>query len=174
MSDPSPQTETALQTRSDEVGDELRRLDRLADLLDEQFELPIVGYRVGLDPLIGLFPGGGDWVTWAANAYIIWRASRLDVPTHILLLMAGRVGADLVIGYVPGIGDVADAAYKCNRQNVDTLLDHFDAENPRREPRGETTPTPNPAKQTAVAVGLILSLALLAALPVLVVVWLLQ
>lgn len=106
----------------------LGRLNRLARLMDDQFEIPIIKYRVGLDPIIGIIPGGGDWVTWVVSVYVIWEGVRLGAPVNVLVKMGANATVDLVMGYVPGIGDIADALYKANRKNVDLLLVHFDAE----------------------------------------------
>lgn len=103
----------------------LARLDRLAHLMDEQFKLPIVGWRVGLDPIIGLIPGGGDWAAWVPGVYIFWEALRLDAPRPMLVRMTVNLTVDLVVGYIPGPGDVFDAAFKANRKNVDMLLKHY-------------------------------------------------
>lgn len=103
----------------------LTRVDNLAHLMDEQFKLPVVGWRVGLDPIIGLIPGGGDWASWAVGVYIFWEALRLDIPRSKLMRMFTNLAADLVVGYIPGPGDVFDAAFKANRKNVDLLLEHY-------------------------------------------------
>ncbi len=112
----------------------LGRLRRLARLMDDQFELPIVKVRVGLDPLIGLVPGGGDWVTWVVSVYIIWEAVRMGTPIRVLMRMALNVTIDLVAGYVPGVGDLADIVIRANKRNVDLLVSHFGAEPHRDTP----------------------------------------
>ncbi len=112
----------------------LGRIDRLARLMDDQFELPVVGWRVGLDPIIGLIPGGGDWATWVAGVYIFWESLRLGAPRRILTRMVINLTIDLVVGYVPALGDVFDAAFKANRRNVDLLLEFYGAK------RGDNTP----------------------------------
>ncbi len=106
----------------------LTRLRGVGELMDDKFEIPIVKVRVGLDPIIGLIPGGGDWVSWVVSAYIILEAARLGVPANLLLKMGWHISVDLVGGYVPGVGDIFDLLYKANRRNVDIVLDHFDAE----------------------------------------------
>lgn len=116
-------TTTAL-TRP-EVEKALKRLDRVAKLMDDQFELPIIKYRVGLDPIIGLIPGGGDWVVWAVSVFIFWQAYKLNVPMGVLFKMASNISVDLLGGYVPGVGDVFDAAFKANKRNVELIHAHF-------------------------------------------------
>ncbi len=113
----------------------LGRLDRLARLMDDQFRLPVIGYRVGLDPIIGLIPGGGDWATWVVGVYIFWESLRLDAPRQLLGRMTVNLMVDLIVGYVPGLGDAFDAVFKANRKNVDLLLDFYGAKATGR--RGE-------------------------------------
>lgn len=117
----------------------LGRLNRLARLMDEQFELPLIRYKIGLDPLIGLIPGGGDWATWVVSVYIFWQAVVLGAPRGLLLRMTGNLIVDLVTGYVPGVGDVVDAAFKANRRNVDLLNAHFGANERGELPVGEAS-----------------------------------
>lgn len=126
MTTPHPAPHLAPAER-DALQHSLARLDRLAHLMDEQFRLPIVGWRVGLDPIIGLIPGGGDWAAWVPGVYIFWEALRLGAPRRMLARMVFNLTVDLVVGYIPGPGDLFDAAFKANRKNVDMLLAHYNA-----------------------------------------------
>ena len=112
----------------------LTRLDRLARLLDDQFELPLVKVRVGLDPIIGLIPGGGDWATWIVSLYILLEAVTLRVPLRVLAKIGSVVTLDLLIGYAPGVGDLLDVVFKANRRSVQLLMEHFGARYDARAP----------------------------------------
>lgn len=97
------------------------RLDgarRLAHLLDEAFEIPGTGWRIGIDPLVGLFPGLGDLLPSIAGAYVIWVAWRLGAPASLLVRMAANLGIDAAVGAVPLAGDLFDAAWKPSARNV--------------------------------------------------------
>lgn len=118
---------TVSETQRAQIERSLKRLDALARLMDDQFEIPIVKVRFGLDPLIGMIPGGGDWATWLVGVYIFWEAARLGAPTRLLLIMAWHIGFDLLLGYAPGVGDVLDVIYRSNRRNVQLLRVHFGA-----------------------------------------------
>ncbi len=175
---PAPEGDEAASGRA--PANRLRRLDRLATLMDEQFQLPVVRYRVGLDSILGLIPAGGDWVAWVASAYIIWEGARLGAPPRLLAVMAGHTAVDLVGGYVPAVGDVFDAAYKCNRRNVDLLKSHFglDPEGPipTRLPDDHdgSEETSSPLVSYLVAAGFLVTLLAAASLPLVFVWWLLQ
>lgn len=90
--------------------------------MDDMFRVPILGWRFGLDALIGLIPGGlGDTSTSLVSFYILAAAVRYRVPKITLLRMGMNIAIDYLIGSVPLIGDVADAWWKSNRMNLDLL-----------------------------------------------------
>ena len=116
--------------RNDEIDAVRRRLAQLAWLLDNSIPIPGTPYRVGLDALIGLFPGLGDIVGVLLSSYIVREAARLGVPPSVLTRMAFNVAVEGLVGLVPFAGDVFDAAWKANQRNLALLDAHFD--NPRR------------------------------------------
>ena len=105
---------------------ELDRLDRLATLLDARWRLPLLGWRFGLDSLIGLVPGLGDAAGGLLSAWLILRARRLGAPDRVLAMMAGNVVLDVVVGSVPVLGDILDIGLKANRRNARLLRRHFE------------------------------------------------
>jgi len=94
----------------------------------------VLGLRFGWDPILGLVPGIGDSVAAALAAWVVAEAARLGAPRPLLLRMALNVGIDLVVGAVPLVGDLFDAAFKANLRNVRLLERHL-AERERRERR---------------------------------------
>ncbi|MGE5465773.1 MAG: DUF4112 domain-containing protein [Methanocella sp.] len=113
--------------RSDEVR---QRLQRLAWLLDNSLPLPGLGFRIGLDALLGLIPGFGDAAGVVLSSYIVHEAWKLGVPRSVLLRMWGNIIVEGVIGAIPLLGDVFDAAWKANVRNVALLEAHM--RHPRR------------------------------------------
>ena len=151
----------------------LSRLSKLATLLDDQFELPIIKQRIGLDPIIGLIPGVGDWVSWVVSVYIIWESLRLKVPLKILFGIGKNITFDFILGYVPGVGDVMDIVIKANKRSVSLLLNHFDASPITKEVETITLPVTATQKPTSPAIiryplglGLIFFFFLLALIPI--------
>jgi hypothetical protein len=103
---------------------EQRRLVRLAWWLDSSIPVPGTRFRFGLDALIGLVPGVGDVVGLAISSYIVAQAARLGAPRALLARMATNIGIETIVGAVPLLGDLFDAAWKANQRNV-RLLDEY-------------------------------------------------
>jgi hypothetical protein len=97
------------------------RLNHLAWLLDNSIRLPGTDFRIGVDALLGLVPVVGDAAGVLLSGYIVFEAGRLGVPAGILLRMALNVAIEGVLGSVPFLGDVFDAAWKANQRNADLL-----------------------------------------------------
>jgi hypothetical protein len=93
-------------------------LDDLAFYLDDLFRIPGVGWRFGLDAIIGLVPNVGDTLTSFASFYILIAGVRYGVPKITLLRMAINIGIDYLVGSIPFIGDAFDFFWKSNKQNM--------------------------------------------------------
>jgi uncharacterized protein DUF4112 len=89
--------------------------------MDDMFRVPVLGWRFGLDALLGLIPGLGDTSTSLVSLYILAAAVRYRVPKITLLRMGVNIGIDYVVGSIPVIGDLADAWWKSNRMNLELL-----------------------------------------------------
>ena len=103
---------------------EIARLDRLADLLDSRFRIPGTGFRFGLDGLIGLVPGIGDFLGMVIGLAVLVEARRLRVPWVVLGRMAFNLWLDGVLGSIPVLGDAWDFWFKANRRNLRLLQQH--------------------------------------------------
>ena len=98
-----------------------QNLERLSWLMDDVFRIPVIGWRVGLDALLGLIPGVGDTATTVASLYILTSAVRYRVPKITLLRMGFNLGIDYALGSLPLVGDFFDAWWKSNQKNVELL-----------------------------------------------------
>jgi len=99
-----------------------KSLERLAWLMDDLIRIPVLGWRVGLDALIGFIPGGlGDASTSLVSFYILAAAVRYRVPKITMLRMGLNIGIDYLFGLVPVVGDFADAWWKSNQKNLELL-----------------------------------------------------
>jgi hypothetical protein len=98
-----------------------KSLDNLAWLMDDLFRVPVLGWRFGLDALIGLIPGFGDTASSLVSFYILVNAVRYRVPKITLLRMGLIYAIDYAVGSLPLVGDLFDAWWKSNQRNLDLL-----------------------------------------------------
>ena len=98
-----------------------KSLDDLAFYLDDLFRIPGVGWRFGLDAIIGLIPNVGDTLTSVASFYILLAGVRYGVPKITLLRMAFNIGLDYLVGSIPVVGDAFDFVWKANKQNMELI-----------------------------------------------------
>lgn len=112
---------------ADETELRLQRLERLASWMDDRFTLP-GGFRIGLDPVLGLVPGLGDGISAAVSLYTVLEARRLGASAGTLARMVGNVGLDFASGSIPLVGDLIDFAFKSNRRNLNLLRRHLGRE----------------------------------------------
>jgi hypothetical protein len=110
-----------------EAAARLKRIRRLAWLVDAAFVIPGTRFRFGLNSLIGLAPGAGDAVLGVVSLYIVHQASLLGVPRPLLMRMIGNVVLEVAGGSVPVLGDLFDVALKANLRNIRILEDHLRA-----------------------------------------------
>lgn len=96
-------------------------LQRLSWLMDDLIKVPGLGWRFGLDALVGLIPGLGDTATSLVSFYVLASAVRYRVPKVTLLRMGLNIGIDYVVGSLPLVGDLFDAWWKSNQRNVALL-----------------------------------------------------
>ncbi len=109
------------------------RLRSLAHLLDDAIPIPGTNYRVGIDPILGLFPGIGDYLGMILSAYIVFQAFRMEVPKETLLRMGVNVAIDTLVGIVPVLGDLFDAGWKANQKNIALVESHLDSPENRQQ-----------------------------------------
>ena len=127
---------------------ELRRAVALARTLDERF----------LDPIVGLLlPGAGDLITAGVGLYLVYVGIRRKLPAAVIARMFLNLTFDMLVGAVPGVGDVADFLYRANSKNARLLVE--------REP-GKSKPG-----DVLVVIGAALLFALTLAIPIAILVW---
>jgi Domain of unknown function (DUF4112) len=98
-----------------------RELEVLVQVMDNQFVIPGLGWRFGMNAIIDLVPGIGDIATSLVAVYVLISAVRYRVPKITLLRMGVNVGIYFVGGMVPWLGDLFDAWWKPNVRNLRLL-----------------------------------------------------
>jgi Domain of unknown function (DUF4112) len=112
----------------------LKRMRQLSRLLDSAIVIPGTKQRIGLDPILGLIPGGGDTVSAALSGYIIIEAARMGLPREALIQMVMNLAIDTVVGSVPVVGDVFDVFSKANLRNMQIVESHAQIPLPSTKP----------------------------------------
>ena len=105
----------------------LKRMRQLSQLLDGAIAIPGTKQRIGLDPILGLIPGGGDTVSALLSGYIIVEAAQMGLPRKALIQMVLNVVVDTVAGSVPVVGDIFDVVSKANLRNMQIVESHAQA-----------------------------------------------
>lgn len=103
----------------------LKQLDTLATWMDSRFTIPILNIRFGLDALIGLIPGVGDFTGFLVSSYMIIILAQNGASSFLLARMILNILVDALIGSIPIIGDVFDVAFKANRANLRLMQEHY-------------------------------------------------
>jgi len=98
-----------------------RELEVLSQLMDNQFRVPVIGWRFGFNAIIDLIPEFGDIATTIIALYILVSAVRYRVPKVTLLRMGLNIAIYFIGGLVPFAGDVFDAWWKPNIRNINLL-----------------------------------------------------
>jgi hypothetical protein len=88
---------------------------------DAVFEVPGLGWRFGLDPIIGLVPVVGDVASAAVSLYILSLAAHMQVPRVTLMRMMLNVAVDYLVGAIPFVGNIFDFGWKANYWNAQLL-----------------------------------------------------
>src|SRR5262249_3676921 len=98
-----------------------RELEVVGQLMDNQFRVPVLGWRFGLNAIIDLIPQFGDVATTIVALYILVSAVRYHVPKVTLLRMGLNIAIYFVVGLVPFAGDLFAIWWKPNIRNLNLL-----------------------------------------------------
>ncbi|MCF3973566.1 DUF4112 domain-containing protein [Paracoccus salsus] len=103
------------------------RLDRLSRQLDSVFRIPGTRFRVGYDAIAGVLPVIGDAAAALPAAWILIESYRMGLPPAKLARQGLNLAVDSVIGSIPVLGTIFDAAFRSNLRNVEILRGHLEA-----------------------------------------------
>lgn len=93
----------------------------LAKWLDNWIRIPGTDFRIGLDPIVALFPGIGDFFASSAGLVILLEGVRLRVSVFVLAQMGVNLLINALFNLIPAAGFIGSAIYKSNARNL-TLL----------------------------------------------------
>src|ERR1041385_5108783 len=98
-----------------------RELEVFGQIMDNQFRLPVLGWRFGLNAIIDLIPEFGDIATTLIALYVLVSAVRYRVPKVTLLRMGLNIAIYFVGGLIPLAGDLFAIWWKPNIRNINLL-----------------------------------------------------
>lgn len=111
-----------------ELARTLARIDRVSELMDSRYRIPLVNVRLGWDAIGGLVPVAGDMITTAVSVWLVLEARKFEAGNRLILRMAGNVAADTLISAIPFAGSVLDVFFRANERNLALLLKHIEAD----------------------------------------------
>ena len=121
--------------------------------------IPLGGkYAIGLDGILGLIPGVGDIVSGLVGAAIVFRAHQAGIPRTTVLRMVANIGIDSAVGAIPILGDLFDFAWQSNTRNMELY-------------RQALAGAANPRRDAGFIAIVLLSIAIIVALPIAVLIW---
>ncbi|ROT42778.1 hypothetical protein SODALDRAFT_326934 [Sodiomyces alkalinus F11] len=136
---------------SDHDGKVLTKVKRRAWRLDMSL-FSICGIRFGWGSAIAFIPAIGDALD-ALFALMVFRTCcqiEDGLPTSIKMKMMINIIFDFVLGLVPFVGDIADAAFRCNTKNAVLLEEHLREKGRKNlEKRGLPVPSVDPSDSEA-------------------------
>ena len=100
------------------IEERMGRLRLLRQRLDHSITIPDTKYKIGVDPIIGLIPGGGDIFGAILSIYIMYSGIRIGVPRATVNKMFKNILLEFIVGCIPVVGDVFDVVWKSNQRNV--------------------------------------------------------
>ncbi|QIW94653.1 hypothetical protein AMS68_000171 [Peltaster fructicola] len=98
------------------------------------------GIRFGWEAVIGIIPAIGDVIGVLLAISVYKKCQKveggLDSSTSLQMLI--NIALDFAVGLIPFLGDIADAAFKCNTKNARLLEVYLDKKHrPRNQGRDE-------------------------------------
>lgn len=107
---------------------ELRTSRRVSWILDECIRIPGTSIRFGLDPILGLFPYGGEAAATVIGATILGDAGKKGIPFKTLIRMGGNMLVNAGVGTIPVFGDLFSVWFKSNSRNYRMLNAYLESE----------------------------------------------
>jgi len=100
---------------------------RVAWLLDECIRIPGTQIKFGLDPIVGMIPGGGEILATLVGATVLGESAKRGIPIKTLIRMGGNMILNALVGLCPGLGDLFSVWFKSNKRNYEMLNEYLES-----------------------------------------------
>lgn len=104
---------------------ELKGMSVIAQWMDSKFRIPGTDFRFGLDGLVGLIPGVGDFSTFIISGYLVLLMARNGASGYVLARMIFNIVLDAALGAIPVVGDLFDFVHKANVKNMRLMEQYY-------------------------------------------------
>ncbi|MEM7013344.1 MAG: DUF4112 domain-containing protein, partial [Verrucomicrobiota bacterium] len=121
----NPKSESDIEFPEPEKNAKPKASSLVAKLMDEAITIPGTNVKLGLDPLMGALPIGGDMLGAGIGCISLVEALRWNLPTKIVWRIIGNIGLNLGFGSIPVIGDIFSVIFRSNSRNRDLIKDHL-------------------------------------------------
>ncbi|MCE9518826.1 MAG: DUF4112 domain-containing protein [Verrucomicrobia bacterium] len=90
----------------------------IAYWMDEFLRIPGTNIRLGLDPILGLFPVAGGLLSSSVSLVTMIEGVRLRLPISVLARMGANIFFNEVLDAIPVAGDFASIFFRSNTRNL--------------------------------------------------------
>lgn len=104
---------------------DLQNVAKLVKLMESSIRIPIINRTIGLEPIIGMFPVVGNFVSFGITAWIMVALLRNNASGQVIAKMTLNIVIDFLITSIPVLGNILDFFFKANQRNLELALDHY-------------------------------------------------
>ncbi|MEM6691173.1 MAG: DUF4112 domain-containing protein [Planctomycetota bacterium] len=106
-------------------------VDQFTRTLDTRLRIPGTNIRFGVDFILGLVPGAGDFISLCLSGLLILTMAKNGATPKLVAKMLGNVLLDAIAGTVPFIGNVFDLVFKANTRNLLLMREYYEEDQHR-------------------------------------------
>ena len=92
--------------------------------MDSKYTGPL-GFKFGLDGLIGLIPFVGDFISTGISFYIVFQGAMMGCSPEIILRMGLNILIDNLSDMFPVLGHFFDFIWRSNNKNIQLIEEHL-------------------------------------------------
>lgn len=104
---------------------QMQWVDGFTQLLDTRLRIPGTKIRFGLDFILGLIPGAGDFISLCMSGVLIATMAKNGASLMLVFRMLGNVLLDSIVGAIPLLGNVFDLFFKANHRNMGLMRQYY-------------------------------------------------
>lgn len=107
------------------VPKDLQDIARVVRLMDSSIRIPFLNRTIGLEPIIGMVPVLGDFIGFIISGWIMITLLRNNGSGKVIAKMSLNIIIDVLLTFIPVLGNVMDFFFKTNQRNLELALDHY-------------------------------------------------